>query len=180
MYAVRVLEAAGIPYMITGSTASSLQGNPRTTHDIDIVIDPGLGHVKALVDAFPGPRFYADEDSIRDAIRTRFMFNVLDNDSGDKLDFWVLKPGDFDRVAFDRRYQETAFGVALALPQPEDTILRKLRWARDSGGSEKQMADCVGVYEVNYTNLDHDYLRLWAERLGVADLLEQVIRQAEP
>lgn len=180
VHAVRTLEAAGVPYMITGSTASSIQGNPRTTHDIDIVVDLSPEAVPALLGAFPPPRFYADEDAIRNAIATRFMFNILDGDTGDKLNFWILKPGDFDRTAFNRRYRETTLGIQLALPQPEDTILRKLRWAQECGGSEKQMADCIGVYEVNYTNLDFDYLRRWAGHLGVSELLQQVQSAAQP
>ena len=36
---IRVLDGAGIEYMVTGSIASSLQGEPRTTHDVDLVVD---------------------------------------------------------------------------------------------------------------------------------------------
>lgn len=180
LHAVRTLEAARVPYMITGSTASSIQGNPRTTHDIDIVVDLAPEAIPAILAAFPPPRFYADEDSIRDAIATRFMFNILDTDSGDKVDFWLLKPGDFEKSAFDRRYRETTLGIQLALPQPEDTILRKLLWSRESGGSEKQIADCIGVYEVNYSNLDFDYLRDWARTLGLEEGLKSVEALAQP
>ena len=36
---VQALDAAGIEYMVTGSVVSSLQGEPRATHDIDLVVD---------------------------------------------------------------------------------------------------------------------------------------------
>ena len=35
---VRILDGAKIKYMLTGSVVSSLQGEPRSTHDIDIVV----------------------------------------------------------------------------------------------------------------------------------------------
>jgi hypothetical protein len=37
---VRLLEGASIPFMIAGSFASTAHGLPRTTQDLDVVIDP--------------------------------------------------------------------------------------------------------------------------------------------
>jgi len=34
------LDGAGVPYMLVGSFASTPHGAPRTTQDIDLVIDP--------------------------------------------------------------------------------------------------------------------------------------------
>jgi hypothetical protein len=65
---VRVLDDNGIDYMLTGSMASSLQGDPRSTHDIDIVVALTMDKVPPLLKAFPPPRFYLDEHSIREAI----------------------------------------------------------------------------------------------------------------
>lgn len=64
------LAAAGIEYMITGSIASSLQGEPRATHDIDLVVSIDASAISALRASFPPPRFYLDETAIREAIRT--------------------------------------------------------------------------------------------------------------
>ena len=40
----RAFEALGVLYMITGSVAATLYGEPRVTHDVDIVLDlsPGM------------------------------------------------------------------------------------------------------------------------------------------
>ena len=179
-YVVAVLEAAGIPYMITGSTVSSLQGQPRTTHDIDIVVGIRPSVIPAILAAFPPPKFYVDEDAIRDAVATSSMFNVIDIEGGDKIDFWMLKSEPFNRVSFQRRYKESAAGTEMFISQPEDTILRKLLWSKMSGGSEKQKADCIAVYEVNYTNLDAQYMQEWATQLGIIELLDQIRREANP
>ncbi|MCL2639762.1 MAG: hypothetical protein FWD53_02855 [Phycisphaerales bacterium] len=179
-YAVAVLEAAGIPYMITGSTVSSLQGQPRTTHDIDIVVGIRPSTIPAILAAFPQPKFYVDEDAIRDAIAHSFMFNVIDVEGGDKIDFWLLKSEPFDRTSFHRRYKESAAGTEMFISQPEDTILRKLLWSKLGGGSEKQKVDCIAVYEVNYTNLDAQYMQEWATELGILDLLQEIQHEANP
>jgi hypothetical protein len=179
IHVVALLEAADIPYMITGSTVSSLQGEARSTHDIDIVVAVRPDAIPALLAGFPTPRFYIDEDTIHDAIAHFHTFNVLDNDTGDKIDFWILKPDPFEQSMFQRRYRETALGIEFNVSQPEDTILSKLRWAKTCGGSEKQMNDCRGVYEVNLTNLNMDYLHQWAAKLEVEDLLHRLEHEAK-
>jgi len=65
---IQSLDDAGTQYLITGSVASSLQGEPRSTHDIDLVVAIERSDAKKLVKAFPSPAFYLDEGSIMDAI----------------------------------------------------------------------------------------------------------------
>ena len=145
--AVRALDSAGVGYLLSGSLASSIQGEPRATHDIDLVVE---------VD----PR--------------RGMFNLIDVSSGDKLDFWVLTEEPFDRSRFARRVAVEVFGITVAVSAPEDTILQKLVWSAKSGGSERQLRDAAGVYEVQAGTLDEPYLDRWARELGVEDSLAAV------
>lgn len=175
---VGVLENAGIPYMITGSVASSLQGEPRSTHDIDIVVMIAPSYVKAIIEAFPSPDYYLDADRINDAIKRRSMFNLLHIPDGDKVDFWLLTDEPFDVSRFKRRRAEEFHGRWLNVSSPEDTILAKLRWAKLSGGSEKQFGDSLSVYEIQYPNLNTDYIEEWAEKLGIQDLWERLKREA--
>lgn len=71
---IQTLEDVGIEYMVTGSVASSLQGEPRSTHDIDLVVVLQRSTIQKLLDAFPPPDFYVSEVSILDAIDTGGMF----------------------------------------------------------------------------------------------------------
>ena len=164
--------------MLTGSIVTSLQGEPRSTHDVDVVVAIRSEHVPALVAAFPRPRYYVDGESIRAAMQSGGMFNVLDAPEGDKVDFWMLHDDAFDRSRFRRRYAERAFGIQLMVPSPEDTILAKLRWARAAGSSDRHIRDALGVYQVQRARLDPAYLDDWAARLGVADLLARIRDQA--
>jgi hypothetical protein len=172
--AVRALEAAGVGYLLSGSLASSLQGEPRATHDVDLVVEVDARMIDALAEAFNADRYFFDPCAARDALDRRGMFNLLDTSSGDKVDFWMVTDHPFDVARFGRRTTTHAFGAQISISTPEDTILQKLRWATASGGSERQVRDAVGVYEVQRGTLDETYMDEWAEFLGVADLLAEV------
>ena len=176
---VEALNGAGIPYMLTGSLASSLQGEPRATHDIDLVIDIAPGDVERLTRVLSAPAVYLDERAVGEATRRRTMFNLIDSSSGDKADFWLLTDEPFDRQRFARRIRMEALGLDLNVSTPEDTILMKLRWSAQAGGSEKQVNDALGVYGFQGDVLDQVYLDTWAERLDLAAALAAIRRQAQ-
>ncbi len=176
---VRTLEQAGVEYMVTGSIASTLHGEPRATHDLDFVVAMANTAIKDLLDAFPPPRYYLDPEAIREAIDTHGMFNLIAVHDGDKADFWLLTDSAFDESRFARKQTEVVFETRLFLPTPEDTMLEKLRWVRESGGSEKHFRDALRIYEVHGTTLDQGYLGQWAAALGVTDLWERIRREAE-
>jgi predicted nucleotidyltransferase len=176
---IQVLENNGIEYMVTGSVVSSLQGEPRSTHDIDIIVAVQKSAVKQLIEAFPAPDFYLDENSILGAITSQTMFNLIDVSEGDKVDFWILTDEPFDRSRFSRKYAEEALGIRIQVSSPEDTILAKLRWAKLSGGSEKHFTDALRVYEVQSERLDQDYLEEWAKKLDVESMWERLKGEAE-
>jgi len=176
---IQVLNQAGIQYMITGSVVSSLQGEPRSTHDIDMLIAIQKSVAKRLVEAFAPPDFYLDEENILDAIKRKSMFNLIDLNTGDKVDFWILTDEPFDQSRFLRKISEEFMGLKILISSPEDTILAKLRWAKLSAGSEKQFTDALRVYEVQYGKLDIDYLKQWVKRLNVESLWKRLVDEAE-
>lgn len=176
---VQALDEKGIGYMVTGSLVSSLQGEPRSTHDIDIIINLHRSKVHDLTSSFPGPAYYLDEEAVAQAVEGKDMVNLIDVSTGDKVDFWMLTEEPFDRSRFARRYYEDILGLRIAVSAPEDTILMKLRWARMSGGSEKQFTDAVRVYEVQYGRLDQKYLHEWALKLDVGRDLERLKNEAK-
>jgi hypothetical protein len=174
-----VLESSGTPSMLTGSFASSMQGEPRLTHDIDLVVAIESQGTAALLAEFRSPDYYLDEQAAAEAIRSGSMFSLLDIGAGDKVDFWLLTDDPFDQARFARRRAERFEDIILHVSSPEDTILMKLRWAEMSGGSEKQMADVRGVFHQQSEGLDLTYIERWASRLGVAHLWESVRMSAD-
>ena len=119
---VRVLDGAGVPFMIAGSFASAAHGLPRTTQDLDVVIDPPSPEaLDALVRAMSPDAYYVDADTARDALRRRSRFNVVDHASGWKVDFIIRKDRAFSRDEFARGMELTLLDVPVFLASPEDS-----------------------------------------------------------
>lgn len=173
------MERAQIPYFLGGSLASSLQGEPRSTNDIDFVVDLRASQLQPFIDAL-GPDFDVDEEALREAISRRGSWNIFHLPSLTKVDLFLLRQGPFDASEFSRRRRVvlTPEGRGLYIKSPEDSVLRKLLWFRDGGeSSTAQWRDIVQVLRVSGPKLDASYLREWAERLGVEELLARA-RQA--
>jgi hypothetical protein len=166
------LEQADIQYAVTGSWASTTYGTPRTTHDLDLVVAIDAEQVGRLAEAFPAP-FYADTAWMRAATAERTFFNIIDPASGLKADFWLLQTETYPQSQFARRRRQQLLGHDVWMLAPEDVILSKLLWYQASE-SDTQLRDCVGIWKAQREALDLAYLRRWAHRLKLDDLLTQV------
>jgi hypothetical protein len=167
---VRVLDDSGIPFMIAGSFASAAHGLPRTTQDLDVVIDPpGPAAIDALVRSMPPDIYYVDADAAREALQRRSMFNVVDQVSGWKVDFILRKNRPFSREEFGRRMSLSLLDVPVFVASPEDTIVAKLEWSKLSGGSERQRRDVAGIIATLGVDLDRTYIERWVHELDVAN-----------
>jgi len=177
-----VLDALGIEYLVGGSVAASLTGVSRTTLDVDMVVRLEEGRVDALVDRL-GEDFHADPESLRRAVRMRSSSNLIHFESGMKIDLFVARDQHIDQEQMRRKRRlrvATNPDRYLFVSAPEDTIVQKLHWYRMGGeASDRQWGDILGVLRINRGELDMDYLLRAAEWLGVSDLLERALRQAD-
>ena len=167
------LDRAGIPFMIVGSFASAFHGEPRTTRDLDLVIDPSPAQLDVLLGALEPARYYVDPDTARDALRRRAMFNVIDLETGWKVDLVIRKARPFSVEELRRRVRVTILGTEVATATAEDTILAKLEWAK-AGASERQLADVAGILRVRGESLDLPYVERWVAELGLDDVWRRV------
>ncbi|MPY92606.1 MAG: hypothetical protein GEV08_05900 [Acidimicrobiia bacterium] len=166
-----------MPFMLTGSLASSLHGEPRATQDVDLVIDPDPPALDRFLEGIDRQRFYvSDDDGARRAFAQRDMFNVIDQVTGWKIDLVIRKDRPFSRVEFGRRKAVAVAGLRLPVATPEDLVLAKLEWASASR-SERQPHDVAAIFAVN-PHLDRPYLERWAEELGVSEPLHEVAESA--
>jgi hypothetical protein len=141
---VRALDDAAIPYMVAGSFASTFHGVPRTTQDIDLVIEPSGPKLLAFVASLSPQAYYVSEEAALDAFRRRSQFNVIDMATGWKVDLIVRRSRPFSAEEFGRRIPARLLGVQVFVATPEDTILAKLEWSAMSG-SDRQLRDVSGV-----------------------------------
>ncbi len=158
------LAAANVPHMLTGSFASAFHGAPRTTQDIDIVIAPKLGSLKALLKHFPDDQYYVSSDAALQAYGSEGLFNVIDFESGWKVDFIIRKSRDFSVEEFERRKVATVLGNTVAIASPEDVIIAKLEWSK-MAESERQLRDVAGIIAMQSDGLDIPYVERWVASL---------------
>jgi hypothetical protein len=111
---------------LIGSFASSFHGEPRTTQDIDLVIDADADGVRRLLATLSEDAYYADEQTALSAVRRRGQFNVIDLATGWKADLVVRKARPYSEAEFSRRQQVELLGVRLWMASPEDVVVSKL------------------------------------------------------
>jgi len=169
---VRGLDEAGIPHMVVGSLASSFHAEPRTTQDIDIVIDPTPESLRRFVEDLPRPELYADTDAAAEALDRRTSFNVIEADSGWKVDLLIRRDRPFSREELDRRIPVRLLETDTHIATAEDTIIAKLEWAKQ-GESGRQLRDVAAILTVNRDTLDHVYLDRWITSLGLTETWER-------
>ena len=178
---VGALEALGVPYHVGGSVASSFTGIARATQDADLVADLRLPHAPLLARALEGT-YYVDRERIEQAVRSRRSFNVIHLATLYKIDVVVAKDTPFARQNMARRValEVPGLGRSLHFASPEDIVLHKLLWFAEGGGaSDRQWHDLQGVLRLRRDLIDLVYLRTWAERLEIAELLERALREAD-
>jgi hypothetical protein len=178
----RILEELGVPYLIGGSVASIIHGEPRLTNDIDLVADIREEHVSQLVAALETD-FYIDDRAIRRAIRERNSFNILYLETMYKVDIFIPRGDEWSREQMRLREGKNLVegddSTVRLVSNPETTVLQKLWWFRRGNEvSDRQWRDVLGVLKVQSDRLDYDYLKHWAARLFISDLLEKAMDDA--
>lgn len=175
-------EDLGVPYVVGGSVASSLQGTWRTTEDADIAAKLRLDHVAAFCRKVEGS-FSVHEPAVADAVMRRSSFSLIHFEHIDKVDIFVAGDAPFDNVQFERavtcRFPDE-FGSTKSFPttSPEDIILHKLIWYEKGNRiSERQWRDLVAVLNVKSNEIDNAYLDHWATELSVTELLAEARQQ---
>lgn len=168
-----------IPYLIGGSLASAVHGIVRATLDADLVADIKPEQVLPLVALLEG-EFFADAQMIHDAIQHTSSFNLIHLETMFKVDVFILKQRAFDINQMQRRISQSlgdAPDEQAYFSTAEDIILAKLEWFRAGGEtSERQWRDILGVVDIQSDRLDFEYLRNWAEKLGLQDLLQRALQ----
>ena len=174
-------DSLGIAYALGGSLASGIHGITRYTANADVSVEPFDGLEGRLVASF-GPDYYVSVEAIRQALRQRSTFNIINTSVGFKVDVFVRKDRPFERSLMDRRVSATMADAPdrpIMIVSAEDCVLLKLEWYRLGGEiSDRQWSDILGVLRVQYDRLDQAYLDRWAGELGVADLLGDARRDA--
>jgi len=174
----RTLDALGLRYVVGGSMAASVWGEPRFTRDSDFAVDLPIDRVDALVAALEDD-WHVDRELVLDAVRRRRGFNIFSRTGFSKVDVYVPPNEGIHPNKWARARRATIAGGEIFFTSPEDIVLQKLDWFRQGGEQMgQQLVDVVEVLRTQGERIDDAYLDEWAERIGVADLLERVRESA--
>ena len=171
-----IFDRLKIPYLITGGMAVLIWGRPRFTADIDVIVEIGPSDIEGLVKALRnlGQAGYIDEDIANDVVKKGGEFNFIDGATGVKVDFWISSNDAFDSSRFERRTIKEISGQKIYFTSPEDLILSKLKWHKESG-SDRHLEDAESVLKISGTDLDMTYLEKWTKELGVENNFRRLI-----
>lgn len=165
---LKILKDNDIKYMVVGSLAAMVYGDPGLTRVMDLVVEISPNDAEKLEKLFPLDRFYCPPiEVLKFEIVHRGQFNFIHHDSGLKVDVMIKKQSEHAIEEFNRR-QEIALweGFIATVATAEDVIIKKLDFYR-MGGSEKHLTDIRRI--VAETALDNDYLNKWIIQLGLAN-----------
>jgi hypothetical protein len=169
----RIFAEHQILYYVTGGVAASTHGEPRSTLDLDLVVQISSRDVAELAGILTQQGFYCPASAIEEVQQgLRNSFQATHQVSIASVDIYLSDGSDFAASQMSRRlWIDAGFYVSSA----EDTVLQKLRW-RQTSQSEKQWRDVLGILKLQQTDLDDAYLDTWAARLGLGADIEAARR----
>lgn len=160
---IHFFDSNKIQYMLSGSVAMSLYVEPRFTRDYDFIVHLQEENVESLLDYFK-EGYYCSEEAVRDAVKRKSMFNIIDHESGYKADFVVLKNEPFRQTEFERRRQMKFLEMKIHIVSPEDLLLSKVIWIQEIQ-SGVQMEDIKLLSQLE--ELDWKYVNDWVKELNL-------------
>lgn len=175
---VDALDELKIPYMLTGSLASSAYGLARATVDADFVVLLQGPAIQALA-ARLGPDFTFDPQISFETITATTRFIAQTAQDAFKVEFFLLGDDEFARQRWQRRYQTPLYDRSIWVPTAEDVVIQKLRWSRQ-GARPKDLEDALNVMKAEGDDLDWEYIRDWCAEQGTLELLEKLRTSIPP
>ena len=172
-----ILDDVGVDYFITGGFAVAIWGRPRSTSDIDVVVQINQSQIRRLIKALKelSKLGYIEEETVREAVRNKGEFNFIDPETGLKIDFWVAKDDSRTAIQFKRKKSEIINGKKVYFISPEDLVLNKLLWHKQSD-SILQLDDIKSILKISGKKLDMKYLRKLAVQINVTDIFESILK----
>jgi hypothetical protein len=174
---IRRLNLTQCPYMITGAAASTIYGEPRLTHDLDLIVDLKKGNVPGFAQAFPLEEFYCppEEVIILEIGRpVRGHFNLIHHETGFRADVYLAGKDPLHHWGLANRKSVQMEDQPVWVAPVEYVILRKLEYYRE-GQSEKHLRDIAGMLEVSDAQIN----TAWLEEQIAARRLQKEWRAAK-
>jgi len=162
-----------VAYVVVGGLAVLFYGIPRTTMDIDLIIEMDTSNTKGFVEFLQGNDFFADEEDIKTAFEEKSHATIEDKTSMIRLDIKGIY-GENDMIALKRRRKLNFADFVFYVASPEDIIANKLLF-----GSEQDVKDAEGIYARQFENMDMAYLEERCKKIEVYEEFLTLKRRVE-
>jgi hypothetical protein len=174
---LKPLQTNQFRYFVTGSIASIVYGEPRLTHDIDIVIFLNQEDIQKFILLFPIEDFYCPPSEVIhiESIRRPYgHFNLIHHATGFKADIYSDAGDPLHQWAFVHRKQ-MQFGnnLEIWIAPPEYVVIRKLEYFRE-GGSEKHLDDIQKMWSTIDDKLNKIFLKTEIDKRGLKVLWDRI------
>jgi len=178
-FAIDTFDKLDVSYALVGSYGSIAFGEYRMTQDIDILIDLPHAKVEAFCSHFQPPDWYISLSAAYESVALRRQFNAIHIPSANKLDLIVPPNSEWGEGILDRRVEVRLLPErAVFIASPEDVILGKLQYFA-AGASDKHLRDIAGMFHVSSDQINRDTVSAWAEKLGLAEIWEQILARID-
>ena len=168
------INAMNRPYMVTGSFACIVRGEPRVTVDVDSVIQLERENIDEFLSFFPEDRFYCPPREIieNEIISAKGQFNIVDNETGMKADIFICRNDPLHTWGMQNRKTISFVGFDVCVAPSEYVIIRKLEYFKE-GGSSKHLRDIYGLVKIDET-IDMEWLKNEISKRGLEPEWKQV------
>lgn len=167
------LNRSDIRYVVVGGIAVMYHGVPRTTVDIDLILQLDDAAIPAFVDFLNSKGFIASADDLRAALDDKSHSTFFFKKSLLRLDIQGVN-SEFDRLTLERAISVDLFGSSILIGSAEDTLVNKILFR-----GEQDMRDALGIITRNQENLDFEYIESTCTMLGIVDLLDEFLKESK-
>ena len=157
-----IFKKLDIQYMISGSMAMNFYSVSRATRDIDIVVHMQEKDINNFIKNLTN--FYFNKDTIIKETRNHGMYNIVDLETGFKIDIILLKKTDYFKEAFSNKLIKNELGFEIDVISLEDLIIAKLIWIQQLQ-SDRQKEDITMLLNNTKTNIE--YIKKWVDTLNI-------------
>ena len=174
----KILQELKIPYAVTGGMAVVAWGEPRYTADIDIIVElvpEKLPYLKKKLLSIDKD-VYISEEAMKDALERKGEFNFIHPQTGLKVDFWVKGDSLYDKLKIKRAIARKVGKQKIFFVSPEDLILSKLIWYKESESS-KHLEDIKTILSNLKLKLDLNYIKNWSKKHSTIKILNEIIKK---
>lgn len=162
-------QSLNINFIISGSVASIVYGDPRVTHDIDLVIDIAKHDVDNLAKVFTNGEFYLPPKEVINLEinrSSRGHFNIIHMETGFKADVYLSGNDEFQKWALQNR-REIKFDASLLPIAPiEYLIIKKLEFYKE-GKSQKHLTDIEAMLRESGDLINEKFLNAKLVQFGL-------------